>query len=213
MPVFPIRLILLAIPVLLVGALLAAAVGRGLGMLKKQGVAWGLTVLMIFAAIGIGYAKAPVAGIPVYPSATVPDHPSETVPPAAANSFVWDDANVLSSDTVRQLDARNDKLWERYGVTVGVVTCNYGGNDPYSYATGLFDDMGLGSDDMLVGLDISGDDYWMLTGDRVARQFSDEDCSDYTYGYMEDNFARGDYDDAVLALTEALEAWYQNNYN
>ena len=207
-PTFPIKtFLLLIIPVALAAIILAVVGKRGTGVFKKQGVAWGLTVLMIFAAIGIGYAKAPVSN-----PAHSPDYPPETAPPAAAESYVWDDAGVLSSQTVRVLDQRNERLWKRYNAVVGVALCNYGGNDPYTYVTTLFADMGLGGDDMLVVLDISGDNYWMYTGERVSRQFSGEDCDDYTYGYMEDFFARGMYDDAVLALTEALEVWYADYY-
>ena len=61
LPVFPIRLLMLILPIAVAGAILAFAGGRGVSVFKKQGVAWGLTALMIVAAIGIGYAKAPVS--------------------------------------------------------------------------------------------------------------------------------------------------------
>ena len=58
----------------------------------------------------------------------------------------------------------------------------------------------------------SGENYWLLQGNDIRRDFTDQDCSDYAYDYMEDYFARGMYDDAVLALTEALEIWYDDYY-
>lgn len=212
MPIFPIRLILLVLPVALAAIILAAAGKRGTGVFKKQGVAWGITVLMIFAAIGIGYAKAP-ANYPV----PEPDMPLQTIPPAAAppasaDSYVWDNARVLSARTVRELDQRNEKLWWYCSATIGVVTCNYGGDDLYSYAMQCAEDMGLGGYDMIVALDISGDNYWLLQGNDIRRDFTDNDCSNYANDYMEEFFARGDYDGAVLSLTEALEAWYGSYY-
>lgn len=210
MPVFPIRLILLVIPVVIAAVILGvgsgrSASGKGGGFCKKQGVAWVITGVIILCAIGIGYAKAPFHD-------PVPDYPSQTVPPAGANSFVWDEAGVLSSQTVRTLDERNQELWERYQVSIGVVTCNYGRDDLDEYAMKCAEEMGLGGYDMIVALDISGDNYWLIQGNDIRRAFTDQDCSDYAYDYMEDYFARGMYDDAVLDLTLALEAWYANYY-
>ena len=67
--------------------------------------------------------------------------------------------------------------------------------------------MGLGGYDMIVVLDISGDNYWLLLGDSLT-----SDCSGYASEYMEYWFVRGDYDNAVLDLTEALERWYGDHY-
>lgn len=212
-PVFPIRtLLLLVIPVAIAAVILAAAGRRGAGVFKKQGVAWGLTVLMVFAAIGIGYAKAPVK-----PSANGPE-PPQTKAPAAypsdspSDSFVWDNANALSSRTEQELDQRNERLWNNYNVTIGVVTCNYGKDDLDQYAMKRAEEMGLGGYDMIVALDISGDNYWLIQGNDLRRDFTDSDCSDYAYDCMEKHFAAGDYDNAVLKLTKALEDWYGNYY-
>lgn len=202
-PAFPIRtLLLLIIPVALAVIILAAVGKRGTGVFKKQGVAWGLTVLMVFAAIGIGYAKASS-----HNPAPSPDYPSEIIP-AAAGSYVWDDANVLSSQTERELDQRNDRLWDRYSVSIGVVTCNYGRDDLDEYALKCAEEMGLGGYDFIVALDIRGENYWLIQGNDIRRDFTDQDCSDYAYEYMEKSFAKGDYDNAVLRLTKALETWY-----
>lgn len=206
MPVFPIRWILmLALPVAIAAAVLAAASKRGSGVFKKQGVAWGLTVLMIFAAIGIGYAKAPFNG-PV----PEPGYPTQTAPPPASGSFVWDDANALSARTIRELDQRNDRLWDRHNITVAVVTCD-NQRELGEYAYRQAEKMGLGGYDMVVALDIRGDNYWLLLGSDVGRDFP-YDPSEYAYEYMENAFVRRDYDGAVLELTQALEDWYGKQY-
>lgn len=205
LPVFPIRLILmLLLPVAIAAAVLAAVSQRGRTVFKKQGVAWGLTALMVVAAIGIGYAKAPINN-----PAPEPDLPNA---PAASDTFVRDDANVLSSQTERELAERNQRLWQRYSVTVAVITCNYGRDDLGDYAYRQAVEMGLGGYDMIVALDISGDNYWLVQGDDIRRDFTDDDCSNYAYDYMEDYFVRGMYDDAVLDLTAALEDWYGSYY-
>ena len=209
LPVFPIRLILIALPVVLVAALLAAAFAKGGRGLKNQGVAWVITALMVVAAVFIGIGRSPLNNPrPESVPAPRPDYPDL---PSSSVSFVWDNARVLSDRTVRELDARNEKLWEYHNVSIGVVTCNYGG-DLYDYAMQCAEDMELGGYDMIVVLDISGDNYWLLQGSDIRKDFTDNDCSDYAYDYMEDFFARGDYDNAVLRLTEMLEAWYGTYY-
>lgn len=198
---------MLALPVAIAAAVLAVVGKRGASVFKKQGVAWGLTALMVVAAVGIGYAKAPFNN-----PTPEPDYPATTIPPAASGSFVRDDANVLSAKTERDLAERNDRLWQRHNVTVAVVTCNYGRDDLGDYAYRQAVEMGLGGYDMIVALDISGDNYWLVQGDDIRRDFTDDDCSEYAYDYMEDYFVRGMYDDAVLELTAALEDWYGSYY-
>ena len=200
MPVFPIRLLMIVLPVVIAGAVLALAGGRGVSVLKKQGVAWGLTALMVVAAIGIGYAKAPFDN-----PAPGPDLPQG---PGAFPSYVRDDAGVLSDRTERELYERSLRLYERYGVAIAVITCNYGRDDLGSYVDRRGEEMNLGRRDFIVVLDIKGDNYWLGRGEDLADDFTDDDCSDYAYRYMEDAFASGDYDRAVLDLTEMLQLWY-----
>ncbi len=188
-------------------AVVAAGAATGKNVFKKQGVAWLITIVMVIAAVGIGYAKAPFNG-PV----PEPGYPPQTAQLPASGSFVWDDAQVLSSRTVRELNERNDRLWDRYSVSIGVVTCNYGRDDLDEYAMQCAEDMGLGGYDMIVTLDISGENYWLIQGNDIRRDFTDDDCSDYAYECMEFSFAREDYDDAVLELTKALEDWYGDYY-
>lgn len=207
-PVFRLgTLLLLVIPIAIAAAVLGIAFSRGVSVFKKQGVAWALTIVMVFAAIGIGCAKAPARNEPP-PESGYPSPPSA----ASSVSFVWDNARVLSRTTVNELNERNEWLWDNYNVTVGVVTCDYGGDDLYSYAMQCAEDMGLGGYDMIVVLDIKGDNYWLLQGDDISRYFTDADCADYAYDYMEEWFAAGDYDFAVCQLTEMLELWYETYY-
>lgn len=202
------NIFLLVLPWAAIGialALVAAGAVAGKNVFKKQGVAWGLTVLMVFAAVGIGYARSPVVGTPE-PRPDVPNAP------ASGQSYVWDDAQVLSDREVQVLNDRNDRLWDRYSASIGVVTCNYGGDDLYDYALQCAADMGLGGYDFTVVLDIQGNNYWLLQGNDIRRDFTDNDCSNYAYEYMEYEFAHGFYGEALLSLTEALEVWYGNYY-
>ena len=210
-------LLMIVLPFVIAGGVLAYVGTRGVSVFKKQGVAWGLTALMVVAAIGIGYAKAPIGSpIPDVPQSTPP---IQSIPPdyqqgatapnaAAAGYFLLDDAGVLSDSTMASLIARNTRLYERYGVVIGVVTCNYGRDDLADYAYEAAEQMDLRDYDMLVVLDIKGRDCGLIQGAALVRDFTDDDCVDYVGKYMQRDFARGHYDAAVLSLTEMLEAWY-----
>ena len=185
-------------------AVVAAGAATGKNVFKKQGVAWLITIVMVIAAVGIGYANAPYNGPVTEPA------PQPSSAPHASGSFVWDDANALSARTIRELDERNDRLWERHNITVAVVTCD-NQRELGEYAYRQAEKMGLGGYDMIVALDIQGDNYWLLLGNDVDRDFP-YDPSEYAYEYMENAFVRRDYDDAVLELTKALEDWYGKQY-
>ena len=202
--------LLLILPVAVAAAVLAFAGSRGAGVFKKQGVAWGLTALMIVAAIGIGYARAPGNGpAPEGPQYT--PSASETVPPGydpTAALYIRDDANVLSASTENELADRNSRLIGRYDVVIGVVTCSYGRDDLYDYALKRAEELDLRDYDMLVVLDIKGKTCGMIQGAALVDDFTDGDCDRYAQDYMIAAFSAGNYDKAVLSVTEMLEAWY-----
>lgn len=168
--------------------------------LKKQSVAWLITAVMIIAGIAIGHANAPQT--PVGPG---PDHTGG--PQAAEGYYVLDEAGVLTADEINTLSSLNSELMEDMGVVVGCVTVNYGG-ELGSYALRTAEEMGLAGQDFIVVLDISGENYWLMQGSGLLNLFSDDDCSDYAWEYMERDFARGRYGDALISLTEALSLWY-----
>ena len=51
-----------------------------------------------------------------------------------------------------------------------------------------------------------------MQGAGLVTMFTDQNCSDYAYDYLEADFADGDYGDAALRLTRALADWYADNY-
>lgn len=171
-----------------------------MNILKKQGVAWVITIVMIVIAIGIGSAKAE------------PGHStSQPISPDSQEQFyyVFDDAGVLSPDEEQDLGRLNEELDASCGAVVACVTTNYSRDDLYSFALNYADSVGLGAYDFIVVLDISGDNYWLVQGAGLVEDFTDEDCYNYAWDYMETHFARGDYGSALIELTKALSAWYQ----
>jgi uncharacterized membrane protein YgcG len=187
-----------------------------MGALKKQSVAWIVTLVMIAAAIGIGQARKPSStdtGSSPAPtvSASPSSDPGVTQAVPDTSSYVYDEAGVLSDSTEKTLAQRNQDLRNKYNVVVAVVTTNYGKSDLGSYAIDYADSIGLGENDFIVVLDISGDNYWLVQGSALVDRFTDDDCSTYAYSYMEQDFAQGDYDSAVLSLTRALAQWYNTH--
>lgn len=132
--------------------------------------------------------------------------------PDTLQSYVRDDAGVLSGYAMAELNARNKRLLDDYGVVIGVVTCNYGRDDLYGYALDRAEDMGLTRYDFLVVLDISGGNYWLVQGANLMDVFTDDDCGEYAWKYMENSFAIGDYNGAVFSLTQTLESWYRSYF-
>lgn len=175
-----------------------------MNILKKQPVAWILTILMILFAVGFGLAKAPAVPTPEGPGGSYSD--------GSDSWYVYDDADVLDSDTERALRERNRQLYESMDVVVACVTTDYGRDDLGSFALDYAGTIGLGPNDFIVVLDISGENYWLIQGSGLVDLFSDDDCQAYAWDYMEGAFAQGDYGAALLNLTQALADWYAGHY-
>lgn len=166
---------------------------------KRTGVAVLLTAVMIIAAVGIGLARRP-------------NRPTPDMQPGDFSWYVSDQAGVLTQAGIRQLQKNNQNLDSSMGVVIGCITCNYGKDDLYNYAMDQAEAMGLGANDFVVVLDISGENYWLIQGSGLVDVFTDDDCSSYAWEYMEQPFAQGDYTQALLSLTDALTQWYQTHY-
>jgi len=168
-------------------------------LFKRTGFAVLVTAMMILLAVGIGLARRPgrAGHIPT----------SEHAP-----WYVSDQAGVLPSSVVKQLESSNRSLDSSMGVVIGYLTCNYGNSDLANYAMEQAEEMGLGDNDFMVVLDISGDTYWLMQGNGLAELFSDDDCVAYAHEYMNQSFSQGDYAQALVSITDALSQWYGSHY-
>ncbi len=176
--------------------------------LKKPVVAWSIVIVVIVIAVAIGLFRGRSASDRPGPGGPAAPAPGSVT----AYTYVYDDANVLSASTERKLGQTNDELINDYNCAVAVVTCNYGGNDLHDYAMDYAEAIDLGGTDFIVVLDISGENYYLVQGADLVGWFSDQDCTDYAWEYMERDFARGDYNDAALNISEALADWITYNY-
>ena len=182
-----------------------------MSILKKQGVAVLLTIVMVAAAVIIGRAKVSSDSVPEPDSSNISQ--SVTQDNAARDvQTVYDEAGVLSRSVESQIEDINSSLLNSCGVMVAVVTVNENSDNLGQFALDYAENIGLGEYDFIVVLDISGDNYWLVQGAGLETMFTDQDCSDYAYDYLEADFADGDYGDAALRLTQALADWYADNY-
>jgi len=175
-----------------------------MNILKKQGVAWVLTVVMIVLAVVIGAGSTPA-----HPVAPTPD---ASAPPDFSTFYVFDDANVLSYSEELTLSKLNTELVNSRGAVVACVTTNYGRSNLFDFALDYAADLNLTGIDFIVVLDISGENYWLIQGNDLVPYFTDDDCSGYAFDYMKRDFAQENYGQALINLVEALSEWYELNF-
>jgi len=163
--------------------------------LKKYPVAVVITILVIIGSIALGIWKAPAAMLsPSY------------------GTWVLDDANVLSPSTESALQASNNALSAQYGAHIAVATIDSAkGWDLWNYNYELASRWSLATYDMILLLDIGGQNYSLIQSDALVDYISDSQLNAYLNTALEPYFAVGDYDSGVLALVAALQGWYETN--
>ena len=142
-------------------------------------------------------------------SASLPDLPKD--------QCVVDDANVLSSDTVEEIETINAQLSAScQGAQIGVLTVDYTGSvSTEDYATQAFNTWGIGSsannNGVLILLvmespEYADGDYYLTYGDGFRNTMLASQASAIAQT-MEDDFAAKKYDAAVLTCaTNAANA-------
>lgn len=180
-----------------------------MNMLKKQGVAWVITIVMIVAAIGIGLAKNSTADTP-------PMGPSQTIPPVGgqqdASQYVYDDASVLSPSEEKELSQLVGEMYADTGSAVACVITKAGDSDIYQFALDYAEDISLGGYDFIVVVDLKSMQYILVQGADLISAFTDSDCDDYAEEYLLPDLDNGDYGDGLVSLVKALYDWCQSNY-
>ena len=158
---------------------------------KNRIVAIVITALIVAGCLVYGFGKKPADLIPV----------KETV-------WVADSAGVLSGLTKGLVESYN-KTWDsNVRSVVAVATANSTkGWELEDYALELGEKWGLGENDMLLLLDIGGDDYGIVyTASKLVAD-SDVDAALASSGFGS-AFAAGDYDAAVQGFFSALDSSY-----
>lgn len=145
--------------------------------------------------------------------AAVPDRPE--------NKYVLDSAGVISSSTEREIVKENQELFRECGAEVVIVAVDFlGGQDIQDYTYELFNSWEIGSQErnngiLLVMAIAEGDgDYYAQAGYGIDSYFDGAKLQELLDEYLEEDFARGDYDRGVEkffdAVTDELEDYYKD---
>lgn len=122
--------------------------------------------------------------------------------PAAPDSYVLDEADVISATTENYINEKNNALAEACGAQIVFVAVDFTGTySTHDYAYEVFNSWGIGdkkeNNGMLYVLVIGAEDYYALPGSGVLDVLSGGALDTILNDYMEPDFAVADYDTAV----------------
>jgi len=173
--------------------------------LQKRWVAVLLTAAMIVAAVLIGRVRM------------IPEPPSGAgaldtgLSYSQFESYIWDDAGVLSSEQEKQISIYNANWIQRYDslIAVAVVEEPEGG-DLVEYTHKLGEEIGLASaDGILVVCTDSGDSYLAV---RPDHPMTDQQIRSHMDNYLYDAVMSGEYGRGILQLFGGINEFYVDNY-
>lgn len=133
--------------------------------------------------------------------------------------YVADYSNVLSNDTEQMIINYNGSLEQQcQGAQIVVVTVDYlDGLKSDEYADQLLNKWGVGSADysngMLLLLAIQENKAWLAYGLGLNSLIDTDQVNSLLDKYFWKDFDRGNYDEAVTSLFNALLAWYDEQYD
>lgn len=172
--------------------------------LQKTWVAWLLTAVMIVAAIGIGQVRGGRREPEPLPSgSTALDKSLST---AGYDKWIWDDANILSASTEKQINLYNANWDYRYNSVVAIVTTDSTSDlEEFAWDQGI--DLGLGEGDAILAISARDEDWFVAPGDDFSTILTNRVVSD-----LEDILSGKLNDKTVLAFYEALNQVYLDNF-
>lgn len=173
--------------------------------LQKTWVAWLLTAVMIVAAIGIGQVRGGRREPEPLPSgSTALD---ESLSTAGYDKWIWDDADILSASTEKQINLYNANWDYRYNSVVAIVTTDSTSDlEEFAWDQGI--DLGLGEGDAILAISARDEDWFVAPGDDFSTILTNRVVSD-----LEDILSGKLNDKTVLAFYEALNQVYLDNFS
>lgn len=137
--------------------------------------------------------------------------------PDELDTFVWDEAGVLSESTEEHIINSSYNLSQQTGGEIIVACVNTTGlYDIADYAYEMFNQWKIGgkseNNGVLLLLSIDEQDYWCLQGEGLERTLSSGKIKLILNEYLEPDFAKGDYDAGVLATYNALLGELESAY-
>ena len=145
-----------------------------------------------------------VAGCIVYSLFAAP----VAAPQVKPGDWIYDSADVLSDAAENQIRSYNQSFDTEYGSIIAVAAVpSTRGWDMDDYAMEAAERWELSPNDLILVLDIGGQDAYFLEGGN----WPGLDCSGMLDEVVAADFFAGDYEGAVLSLFDAMSGWYSGN--
>jgi len=182
-------------------------------LFQKRWVAILLTAIMMVGGIAIGAQRGktePPTG-PI--DSSVSTELDTSLSTSKYTTWLWDEAEVLSSSTEKQICLYNANWDKRYNSLIAVAAVKSTDNlsiDEYSIS--LAEEIGIGDGDALLVLNIGGQDAYIVTGSEFSTMLTDSLATEYMDTYLYEDFMRGNYDNAVSYFYSAMNSLYINTF-
>jgi len=159
-----------------------------------------------------------VVSAPISPIVTAPQPPSSgtTEPTLQDVEFlIMDDPGLLSNVTRSGILSANMNLMQQsFGAQIAVsIVDNYNEDDIGWYAESIFTGNRIANNGMLILLLTERLDGWFVVGPDITNIFTDSMVQQYLNTYFWPDVDEHNFDTAVKKITDALFAWYADNYS
>lgn len=143
--------------------------------------------------------------------------PALAIVEAPANTYVGDNADVLSDSTERHIIDQNDKLSRATGAAIVVVTVDFmDGMSSADYAYECFNTWGIGNADRNNGLllvyAVGENKVRALQGSGIEDALTSAKLENMLEDTFYDGYDAGEYDAATLAFFDEAYAWFDSYY-
>ena len=175
--------------------------------LKKQGVAWGITIVMIVIAIVIGLVSAPARIEPEGTSGAL----DGSLSIEGYEKWILDEASVLSSNIEDQISLHNATFDSRYNSIIAVVTVDTVSGSIEDYAYELGAEAGLGEGDALVLLAVKDGEFYVAVGNDFGTIIT-ASVENELGGILTKALDTGEYDAYVMKFFSTMNEVYYANF-
>ena len=131
---------------------------------------------------------------------------------------VHDNAKILSDATKKYITTQNEELSKKCGAKIIFLTENLTDeNSVKDYAKAVFNEWGIKSigrnNSVFVFLSPNKRDYTAVVAEGISASLTNMLAEQNLIYYMEPDFDKKNYDDAVIKTYNAFASWYNSNYN
>ncbi len=164
---------------------------------KKRAVAWIVLVLAVVGSIAWGMTRT---------------HTEDNVPldTSAYSKWISDDANLLSQETEKNINTYNARWDHDYHALIAVATVENISGDIEDYTYDMGEEIGLGSNDMLLVMEKNGD-WFVACGDTVIDRMSNSQQGKLSSA-MNSYYYGGKVNKAVNVFFAAANDFYTESY-